>query len=43
MRELHDRQPIILEQAAYDDWLDPATPVSKAIGRRKLRRSSAPA
>src|SRR5262245_51076476 len=26
MRQLHDRQPIILEEAAYDDWLDPATP-----------------
>jgi putative SOS response-associated peptidase YedK len=30
MRPLHDRQPIILEQAAYDDWLDPATPAKVA-------------
>lgn len=25
MRRLHDRQPVILDPAAYDAWLDPAT------------------
>lgn len=25
MRQLHDRQPVILDPAAYDAWLDPAT------------------
>ena len=25
MRKLHDRQPVILDPAAYDAWLDPAT------------------
>ncbi|MEQ1956080.1 SOS response-associated peptidase [Mesorhizobium sp. CN2-181] len=28
MSELHDRQPVILDPAYYDAWLDPATPVS---------------
>ncbi|WP_461479407.1 SOS response-associated peptidase family protein [Mesorhizobium jarvisii] len=26
MKNLHDRQPVILDQAYYDAWLDPATP-----------------
>lgn len=26
MKQLHDRQPLILDQANYDAWLDPATP-----------------
>jgi putative SOS response-associated peptidase YedK len=26
MARLHDRQPVILDPAAYDAWLDPATP-----------------
>ncbi len=26
MRQLHDRQPVILDPAYYDAWLDPATP-----------------
>jgi putative SOS response-associated peptidase YedK len=30
MRQLHDRQPIILEEAAYDAWLDAATPAGEA-------------
>jgi putative SOS response-associated peptidase YedK len=30
MRQLHDRQPIILDEGAYDDWLDPATPPTGA-------------
>jgi putative SOS response-associated peptidase YedK len=30
MSNLHDRQPIILDPAVYDAWLDPETPVSKA-------------
>jgi len=30
MTKLHNRQPIIPDQAAYDDWLDPATPPTKA-------------
>jgi putative SOS response-associated peptidase YedK len=25
MRQLHDRQPVILDPSAYDAWLDPAT------------------
>ena len=32
MRQLHDRQPVILDQTAYDAWLDPRTPAA----RRKL-------
>ncbi|WP_026060088.1 SOS response-associated peptidase [Pseudaminobacter salicylatoxidans] len=30
MRQLHDRQPIILAPDAYDSWLDPATSVADA-------------
>lgn len=30
MRQLHDRQPIILDPAVYDAWLDPATSVPDA-------------
>jgi putative SOS response-associated peptidase YedK len=30
MSNLHDRQPIILDPAAYDAWLDPATPIADA-------------
>ncbi|WP_084012961.1 SOS response-associated peptidase family protein [Mesorhizobium sp. L2C089B000] len=26
MKQLHDRQPLILDPAYYDAWLDPATP-----------------
>ena len=26
MKQLHDRQPVILDPEFYDDWLDPATP-----------------
>lgn len=26
MKNLHERQPLILDQAYYDAWLDPATP-----------------
>ena len=29
MRRLHDRQPAILDPAAYDAWLDPATPAAE--------------
>lgn len=38
MRQIHDRQPIILDPAAYDAWLDPATPVAdaKTLLRRDL-------
>ncbi|RWC39349.1 SOS response-associated peptidase family protein [Mesorhizobium sp.] len=32
MANLHDRQPIILDPAAYDAWLDPATPTSACSG-----------
>ena len=28
MREIHDRQPVILEPGTYDAWLDPATPAA---------------
>jgi len=33
MRQLHDRQPIILNPAAYDAWLDPGTsgPAAKEL------------
>ncbi|MDW6020640.1 SOS response-associated peptidase [Mesorhizobium sp. BAC0120] len=27
MRKLHDRQPVILDRAVYDAWLDPSTPI----------------
>jgi putative SOS response-associated peptidase YedK len=30
MRQLHDRQPVILEESAYDAWLDPQTPAADA-------------
>ena len=32
MRQIHDRQPVILDPGAYDAWLDPATPVAAAKG-----------
>jgi putative SOS response-associated peptidase YedK len=35
MKQLHDRQPIILDPAAYDSWLDPATSVADAKGLLK--------
>ena len=31
MRQLHDRQPAILDPAVYNAWLDPATPEPKAL------------
>jgi putative SOS response-associated peptidase YedK len=30
MAKLHDRQPVILDEPAYDVWLDPATPAAEA-------------
>ena len=36
MRQLHDRQPAILDPAVYDAWLDPATPEPKALLDRNL-------
>jgi len=27
---MHDRQPVILDEAAYDAWLDPTTPPADA-------------
>lgn len=30
MKQIHDRQPVILDQSAYEAWLDPATPVPEA-------------
>ncbi|WP_183830399.1 SOS response-associated peptidase [Aliirhizobium cellulosilyticum] len=30
MNQLHDRQPAILEPAAYEEWLDPATSGARA-------------
>ncbi len=32
MQQLHSRQPIILDPAAYDAWIDPATSVADAKG-----------
>ncbi|MDH6231923.1 putative SOS response-associated peptidase YedK [Mesorhizobium soli] len=32
MKQLHDRQPIILDPAVYDGWLDPSTSVPDAKG-----------
>jgi putative SOS response-associated peptidase YedK len=32
MRQIHDRQPVILDPGAYDAWLDPTTPVDAAKG-----------
>ena len=30
MRQIHDRQPVILDPAVYDAWLDPETPAADA-------------
>jgi putative SOS response-associated peptidase YedK len=30
MRQIQDHQPLILDPAAYDTWLDPATPAAEA-------------
>jgi putative SOS response-associated peptidase YedK len=30
MKQIHDRQPVILDPAAYDAWLDPETPAADA-------------
>jgi putative SOS response-associated peptidase YedK len=30
MRQIHDRQPVILDPDVYDAWLDPETPPSDA-------------
>ena len=32
MRQIHDRQPVILDPTVYDAWLDPQTPVAAAKG-----------
>ena len=32
MRQIHDRQPVILDPAAYDAWLDPETPAGSREG-----------
>ena len=32
MRQIHDRQPVILDPGAYDAWLEPTTPVDAAKG-----------
>jgi putative SOS response-associated peptidase YedK len=32
MQQLHDRQSVILDEVAYDAWLDPATPPAEAKG-----------
>jgi len=29
MRQIHDRQPVILDPAVYDAWLDPETPAAE--------------
>ena len=36
MRQLHERQPVILDPVAYDEWLDPATPSPKGLLDRNL-------
>jgi putative SOS response-associated peptidase YedK len=30
MRQIHDRRPVILDPAAYNAWLNPATPAAEA-------------
>ncbi|CAM5659478.1 hypothetical protein MAUB1S_11487 [Mycolicibacterium aubagnense] len=30
-KQLHDRQPVILDQAYYDAWLNPATPAGDLV------------
>jgi putative SOS response-associated peptidase YedK len=32
MQQLHDRQPVILDPACYDAWLNPETPASDLMG-----------
>jgi hypothetical protein len=32
MKQIHDRQPVILDPTIYDAWLDPETPASAAKG-----------
>ena len=32
IRQIHDRQPVILDPGAYDAWLDPTTPSEAAKG-----------
>ena len=32
MRQIHDRQPVILDPTVYDAWLDPQTPEVAAKG-----------
>jgi putative SOS response-associated peptidase YedK len=32
MRQIHDRQPVILDPTVYDTWLNPKTPVNAARG-----------
>lgn len=29
VRPYHDRMPVVLPEAAWDEWLDPATPVAR--------------
>jgi len=29
MKQIHDRQPVILDPGAYDAWLDPETPAAE--------------
>lgn len=31
LRRIHDRQPAIVPPAAFDDWLDPATPEARLL------------
>ena len=32
MRQIHDRQPVVLDPTVYDAWLDAQTPVAAAKG-----------
>ena len=45
MRQIHDRQPVILDPVAYDAWLDPETPMAAAkapVAGEPRRRPAVP-
>jgi putative SOS response-associated peptidase YedK len=34
--QIHDRMPVILDQAAYDAWIDPSTTAPKQVLSQSL-------